>query len=405
VRASDQLLARLAAEIEEQQSFQDRLLEGAQNENRDLTDNEMELFTRSRDRLQALNTQLEPVKESRRISSDSQNMISELAKFIQDEKPKTQPQVEYRSAGAYVLDMWKAGLGAQDAVNRLETYNRAAAHQTTTDNPGLLPEQIIGPIINFIDESRPLVSALGARQLPSGSWSRPRITQHTQVAAQSAEKAELTSRKMLITKTALTPTTYGTYLNLSRQDLDWSVPALYDIVIQDMAGQYAIVTEAALGTALVAGGTAATAGTTIPTGAATAAGVSSAVWAAAGAVLTATSGAGRLILALAPDMLGTFGPVFPPINPQNAQSSGFQAADNFTGPNSSISGVQVVVSAGLAAGTALMMSTAAAEVYEDRIGALQVVEPSVLGLQVAYAGYFTQIVLQATGIQKIVKTP
>ena len=144
MRASDQLLARLAAEIEEQQSFQDRLLEGAQNENRDLTDNEMELFTRSRDRLQALNTQLEPVKESRRISSDSQNMISELAKFIQDEKPKTQPQVEYRSAGAYVLDMWKAGLGAQDAVNRLETYNRAAAHQTTTDNPGLLPSRSSG---------------------------------------------------------------------------------------------------------------------------------------------------------------------------------------------------------------------------------------------------------------------
>jgi hypothetical protein len=41
VRASDQLLARLAGEIEEQQSFQDRLLEGAEKENRDLSDNEM----------------------------------------------------------------------------------------------------------------------------------------------------------------------------------------------------------------------------------------------------------------------------------------------------------------------------------------------------------------------------
>jgi hypothetical protein len=53
----------------------------------------------------------------------------------------------------------------------------------------------------------------------------------------------------------------------------------------------------------------------------------------------------------------------------------------------------------------LMISTAAAEVYEDRVGALQVIEPSVLGTQVAYAGYFTPLVILATGLQKIVKTP
>jgi len=35
----------------------------------------------------------------------------------------------------------------------------------------------------------------------------------------------------------------------------------------------------------------------------------------------------------------------------------------------------------------------------------QVVEPSVLGLQVAYAGYFTPLVIDGTSIIKIVKTP
>jgi hypothetical protein len=59
------------------------------------------------------------------------------------------------------------------------------------------------------------------------------------------------------------------------------------------------------------------------------------------------------------------------------------------------------VSNGLAAGTVLVMSTAAAEVYEQRIGVLQVTEPSVLGVQVAYAGYFAPVVLEAKGIQKI----
>jgi hypothetical protein len=57
------------------------------------------------------------------------------------------------------------------------------------------------------------------------------------------------------------------------------------------------------------------------------------------------------------------------------------------------------------ANTIIVMSGATAEMYEDRIGPLQVLEPSVLGTQVAYAGYFAAIVLLAAGIVKIVKTP
>jgi hypothetical protein len=70
-----------------------------------------------------------------------------------------------------------------------------------------------------------------------------------------------------------------------------------------------------------------------------------------------------------------------------------------------IAGIPIYCSAQVAANTALVMSTAAAEVYEDRIGSLQVVEPSVLGVQVAYAGYFTPMAVAPTGIIKITKTP
>ena len=51
------------------------------------------------------------------------------------------------------------------------------------------------------------------------------------------------------------------------------------------------------------------------------------------------------------------------------------------------------------------MSSAAVEVYEDRIGSLQVVEPSVLGVQVAYAGYYTWWLNAPGGVVKIAKTP
>jgi hypothetical protein len=112
---------------------------------------------------------------------------------------------------------------------------------------------------------------------------------------------------------------------------------------------------------------------------------------------------GRLILAVAPDMLGLLGPLFPGVNPQNAQSQGMSAGLFGEGPAPSISGITPVVSGALAAGTALVISSNAVEAYEDRIGALQVVEPSVLGTQVAYAGHFALPILQPTGIVEITK--
>jgi HK97 family phage major capsid protein len=399
------MLARISAEIEEKQTFIDGVVEAAEKEGRDLTAQEMELVTRAHTRQGELNEQAKPMQESAAIALQSRERIRDIGKLLDDSSVAAPKEIEYRSAGAYVLDYWKAGLGEEHARNRLSTYNRAAAHQTTSDNPGLLPEQILGPVINFVDDARPLVSAFGPRQLPSGSWSRPRITQHTAILAQSAEKAELTSQKMTISKVPVTGTTYGGYVNVSRQDIDWTQPSIMDIVIGDLASVYAQKTEDVFGDALVAGGTAAVAATTIPTGAATAAGVAGAVWAAAGIVYSATKGAGRLILAVAPDMLGLFGPIFAPVNPQNSQSTGFSAGSFGQGAMGAISGITVVMSAQLATGTAFVASTAAAEVYEDRIGSLQVVEPSVLGVQVAYAGYFAPLIIEATGIQKIVKTP
>jgi HK97 family phage major capsid protein len=395
------MLARMAAEVAEQQGFQDTLLEAAENEGRDLTDNEMELFTRSRDRLQKLNEQLGPMKESRRISGESAQMLADISRFMGEKGTDRPQEVEYRSAGHYILDYWKACLGAEEAVKRLDLYNRAASHQTTADNPGLIPTPIVGPVVSFVDEARPLVGALGPRQLPSGTWSRPKVTQHTTVGVQSAEKAELTSQKMTITKLAVTPATYGGYVNVSRQDIDWSQPQAMDIVISDLAAQYAIQTEKAACAALVAGGTA---GPTIP---ATPDGnaVAAALWTAAGSVYAATKGQGAKIAVCSPDVLGILGPLFQPVNPMNQQGEGFMAGAFGQGIAGYISGVPVIVSTGFAAAKSLLvLSTAAAEVYEDRIGSLQVVEPSVLGVQVAYAGYFTSLILEATGVIKVTVT-
>jgi HK97 family phage major capsid protein len=393
------MLARYVAEIEDRQQFIDSLVESAQGG--DLSDEKMELVTEARNRIARVNDLMAPLEEARRISGDSSERIAQLAKYMQ-QKPDGPKEVEYRSAGTYMLDVWRAQMGSDDARGRLDIYHRAAAHQTTADNPGLIPAPIVAPVVNFVDASRPLVNWLGAKQLPGQNWSRPKVTQHTTVATQSAEKAELVSQKMTIGKIPATATTYGGYVNVSRQDIDFTQPGIMDVVISDLAAQYAIVTEAAAAAAYDA---AATAGLALPTGANTADQLAASLWDAAGKIYTATKGAGRVAAFMAPSMLGAIGPLFPPIPAMPSQSPGFSAADFSSGLVGNVSGIPLYVSSGVGTQRILVLSSAAAEAYEDRIGSLQVVEPSVLGVQVAYAGYFTPLVVEATAIIKITKTP
>src|SRR5262245_18724711 len=397
--STDVLLARYVAELEDRQTFIDGLVESSNGE--DLSEEKMELVIRAKNRIQEINERMGPLEEAREIAARSADRVAEIARRVAAQPAKPQ-EVEYRSVGEYVADRWQMGLGNQEAAHRLDIYHRAAAHQTTADSTGLIPTPILGPVVSFIDSNRPLVSRLGPRQLPGQTWSRPKVTQHTSVTTQSAEKAELASQKMTITKLTATAVTYGGYVNVSRQSIDFTQPGVLDIVINDLAAQYAVLSEANAFTTFDA---AATAGIAIATGAATAAGVMTSLWDAVSKIYTATKGAGQVFAITRPDMLPILGPVFPPYNPQNAVSPGLTAGDFGTGLVGQISGIPLYVSAGCGTLRILVFSTAAAEVYEDRIGSLQVVEPSVLGLQVAYAGYFTPMTIDGTSIIKIVKTP
>ena len=402
-RSTDTILAQYSAEIEERQNFIDGVVKSAVDAGEDLDDGKLELINRAKEDIEKRNRQIEPLIEARRISGDSAARIEQIARFMAEQTPGLPREVEYRSAGAYIIDRWRAGLGQEEARQRLDMYHRAAAHQTTADNAGLIPTPILGPVVNFVDASRVVVNQLGPRQLPGQNWSRPKVTQHTSVTTQSGEKAELASQKMLITKINGVAVTYGGYVNVSRQDIDFTSPGIMDIVISDLAAMYAIQTEAA---AVTAFDTAATAGSTLPTGANTADQIAGALWAAAATIYNATKGAGRVFSVVAPSMLSAWGPLFPPGPAVPSQApAGMTASDFGQGYVGNIAGIPVYVSSAVGTNRALVFSTAAAEVYEDRIGSLQVVEPSVLGVQVAYAGYFTPMVVEAGGIVKIVKTP
>ena len=401
--ASDAMVARLTAEVEEKRAFQEGLAEAATSQGRDMTQPEMDLYKRSTEEMQRLEAQLDPLREASRIAVSSSARTRELQEqFARARNPQLQRTLEYRSAGEFVRDHIASVINRDvDLAERLEMYTRAAAHQTTADVTGLLPEQLLAPILQSLDYGRPLVTALGAKQLPAGSWSRPRITQPTQVAKQLGEKTELASRKMIIDKVPLDGETWGGYVNLSRQSIDWTQPAIMDIVIGDLTSEYAFETETEAAAVLFAAGS----GGPILSAGGTAEDAVKALWAAAAqageAMWAKRMPIGRLIVAMSFDVFALLGPLFAPVNPTNAFSSGFNASAFGEGGQSPISGIVPVVTGALGTGQAMLIAGNAAEVYEDRIGALQVVEPSVLGTQVAYAGHFAPIVLEPTGIVKI----
>ena len=402
------MIARLEAELEERNAFIQGTIGGAQDKDRDLSENEVELIRSAKSRVDNVKSQLDTLYDSRQATLGARERAIQVQREMnllrrqQDNGPVT-----YESAGAYLFDTYSATLGNRDASERLDVFHRAAAHQKTSDNLGVVPDPIVGQVVNFIDAARPLVSFDGPLPLPAATWYRPKVTQHTTVGKQGSagaaadEKSELVSQKMTITRVTGNAVTYGGYVNVSRQNMDLSAQ-VFDIVVNDLAAQYAIQTEAALGTVLAASAnTIEIAGT--GSAAFTQANLTAALWTGAANLYTATKGAGRICLGVAPDQIGNWGSVFNPVNPQNAQSTGFSASGFGQGILGYVSGIPVIVSAGLPAGTiGVLFSTAAVECYEQRVGQLQVVEPSVLGVQVAYAGYFTPMVVETAGIQKLI---
>jgi HK97 family phage major capsid protein len=408
---NDAMIRRLEKELEERNSAAQAIIANAQNAERDINEAEKETLAGLKARMQEIAPQITELEQMATIAGEVSTRLKQLDVATTTARRVGAIEIEYRSAGAYLLDYIEASNGSQAARERLDVFNRVAAHQKTSDNLGLIPDPIVGDVVNFIDAARPMVSWFGARNMPSQTWYRPKVTQNALVAKQGSagaaadEKAELVSQKMTITRLTGTAITYGGYVNVSRQNIDFSSPEAMDIVIQSLASQYAIETEAATGVLINAQANtielAPVATGTNPSAAELIAGL----WAAVAAVYAGTKGQGRVALIVPPSRLGVWGSSFAPINPQNAHSSGFEAANFGQGPIGNISGVPVIVSSGYpttANHWGAVVSSSAVEVYEQRVGALQATEPSVLGVQVAYAGYFTPMIIEAAGVQRLV---
>jgi hypothetical protein len=413
-------LDRLQEQRQEQIDFVDHLLSQVDaGDGRDLVPAERANLDAARQRLAELDEQIRPLAEFEAMRETAVLPTGPRGggRVRPVGGPGNTPPV-YGSAGAYFVDYLATlthknhdlasifGARAEAAGARVRAMREAdaiqrATNQVTTDTPGILPTPVVGTVLNTVDASRPLITSLGPKSMtgiPGTQFSRPHITQHTIAGKQTTEKTPMVSQQMSIDPIQFPKETYGGWVNISRQDIDWTSPTAWDILVQDLADAYAKATEIATA-AKFANATGMNGPITVASNDLT--GWAAALYEAAALVYT---GCGRLPdrLWVALDVWSKIGPVV-----DTARLVFPGAADGGAGESSlarfegNMFELDRVVVPSLPDGTAIIGNSSMAEFYEERIGLLSAVEPSILGVEVAYGGYTAFGFLEEDGFTKL----
>ena len=278
----------------------------------------------------------------------------------------------------------------------------AAPNVTTTDTPGILPVPIVSPIYNnFVANYRPLVTAMGVRQMPmSGKvFIRPKVTTNTTIGASNGELVALDQGTFVVDDIQITKALYGGYVKLSEESMDMTSPEVLGALIDDMARIYANATDIAACATFAAGvtQTEALADITDP------ADWVAVIYNSAEQILNNSNGNLPNVLVTNPAYYAALGaltdnsgrPLFPNVGPQNA--FGTTAASNFNG---NAFGLNLVVDRNLtAAGVSNLYvgDSTGFEAWEQQKGALSVeLSDGALGRIVKWRGYFSSVMIDAT---------
>jgi HK97 family phage major capsid protein len=411
------VLDRLRVQRAEQMAAMDAVLSQV-SDDRDLVDAEKSLLTATQQRLGEIDAQIKPLADYEDMRAAHEAAAAALPQPRGDRLPAQPRRLDaesrgfvYASAGSFLVDYLRAhgitdrGNPDPAAAARI-AQTRAVADQKTTDTTGVLPTPIVGQVVNLIDANRPFISSLGGAKaldnIPGATFTRPKITQHSTVGQQvpaggAGEKTQLPSQKMTISPVSFAKNTYGGTVDISRQDIDWTSPGAWDILVRDLANVYAVQTETAAAAAFKAAATA----TAVVVATNDLKGWTLALYTAA---MHAYS-AGFMM----PDRiwcsldvwaaLGSLVDVARVVLPQNTtdemNAPGTSTLASFRGD---MLGVPRVVVPTFVAGTCIVGNSSLFEVYEQVIGLLSVIEPSILGVQVAYGGYVAWGALQGAAL-------
>ena len=214
-------LDRLNNEYDELANGLDAVINRAADDGRDVNDDEAAQVERDRGRMATLKSEIERYtaveREHAQVAALRSTVPAPTRTAVKDREPEYDMLREFPTMGDYAVAVHRALVRKDpDAIAAIE---RATAHQMTTDNPGLIPTPIVGPVLNFLLSSRPFISSIATKPLPAGKFDRPVITQHVAVGVQAAEKDLTESQKMVIGTLPVAAATYAGHLNISRQDI------------------------------------------------------------------------------------------------------------------------------------------------------------------------------------------
>lgn len=292
-----------------------------------------------------------------------------------------------------------------------EQIKAATGDVVVSDAAGLVPTPVVTPYYDDIQPLRPIVSALGARSMPAAgsTFLRPKVVNHSGVAVQSSELGTLETQDFDLTNVTVTKKTFAGKLLLSEQVIDWSTPSMLEASVQDLAGQYALATEAYVVDQMADAIT--NTQEVIVTDFTDSEEVIADLYTAA-ASIAATGNYFPNALVMAPTMWAKLGSLVDgdgrPLFPQTAPSNGIgllpsgvaQATGNPLGLTLVVSnqiGTQEVGNKD-ANEYFWMLNTRGVEVYEDYKGFLQVVGTN-LGVTVIVRGYFAAEVIDVNMIR------
>ena len=301
------------------------------------------------------------------------------------------------SAGEWLSAQMQGGSIAAEFNARLRA---AAPDVVSSDLDGILPLPIVSPIYNNFRGLRPVIDAVGVRQLPAGGkvFIRPVVTTHTSMAS-ATENTAIQAGTFVVNDVQITKGIYGGYVEVSEASLDWTQPEVLNAMLDDMGRVYADTVDNVAADALEAG--------TTNTNNFTAADIAKPeVWVAwiyqaASDILTGSNGNLPTHLFMAPNRWASLGnlsddsgrPLFPNIGPMNALG---QLAPGDSAGNAF--GLQVVVDRNLPSGTLIIgdATSGGFECWEQMKGAVSLEQPSTLSRQIAFRGYFAAKMIDDT---------
>lgn len=275
----------------------------------------------------------------------------------------------------------------------------AAPDVVVSDLDGLMPTPVVAPIYNNFVRMRPVIDALGPRALPQGGkiWIRPVVTTHTSISQQTNNLDTLQAGTFVVNDEQFTKNTFGGYVELSEQAIDFSSPEVLGALLDDMARIYANQTDNYAADTVAAGAT-----NTLnfdstkyddP-----------AYWAewvywAAATILSNSNGNLPTAIMVDPNMWQRLGrlsdtadrPLFPQVGPMNA------FGQMQPGSTESVAfGMRVVVDRNFAVNTLIVGDPSGAEYYEQIKGSVSWEDVSKLGRVIAFRGYASCKVIDAS---------